>query len=194
MKWGLSRWRQENAALKSASVSSGGFSLGESLDKDGRANLSGTGTQVGTSSEHDISSGKLGAVRSEERKAENTDISGVATQEAVSSQAPFVVPAGYRISGTIFCARPVEVRGECAGQLRTSGDVTVCAGGAVSGEIQARRIIVFGDVRDRIAARESINLQSGGRIMAPLTTPALSVAPGGILATDSVTVGYEPQG
>jgi len=193
MKWGLSRWRQENVAPKAVSVSAGGFSLGHSVDKNARTVPPSVVVPGQEPTDFTIPKVKAVTANREDRVVENTGSPTVEKRVLASSPAPFVVPAGYRITGSMFCARPVEVRGELAGRLRATGDVTICSGGTSSGEIQARRIVVSGNASARIVARESISLEKGGRILAPLSAPTLSVAAGGTLVTDSISVGYESQ-
>lgn len=182
MKWGFSRFGHDKVAPKRADTSASAplprDMLARDIEKEDADVDLPTHGEVANRDERSIAQGDSGErVRSEE----------------VAARRPYVVPAGYRITGAIFSPRSVEVRGECAGRLRTSGDVTIAAGARSSGGIQAKRIIVYGDVSDRLVALDRIDLQSGGRITAPVTSPTLSIAAGGILAADSVTVGHEPR-
>jgi cytoskeletal protein CcmA (bactofilin family) len=104
-------------------------------------------------------------------------------------QGSFVVPKGYRISGTVVTARPVVILGELAGDSLTSPSVTVGAGGRLGAPVETNSLTVEGVVEQPVKARDGVEVRSGGAVLADLEAAAISIAPGGVISGARLAIG-----
>ena len=196
MRWGRSKWRgggTSQSGHTAITVSAGGFSLGQAVLDESLAarNLQQGPDEVDS---QPARSPSVLAANVDDLQLGQSNTSPKEGSLVDPAKARFVVPRGYRISGAMFCPRGVQVCGEAAGKLLVVDEVSIAAGGVVSGVLNAKRVVVYGDARGPVRGREIVEVHPGGRVLAPVTTPALQVALGGILATDSISVTHEAQG
>lgn len=101
----------------------------------------------------------------------------------------FVVPKGYRISGTVVTARPVFILGELTGTSLTSPSVTVGSGGRLAAPVETNSLTVEGVVEQSATVRDGVEVRSGGAVLANLEASAISIAPGGVVSGARLAIG-----
>lgn len=75
-----------------------------------------------------------------------------------------------------------KIKTYCARQeLFTEGKIEVTKRGHVIAELRVRSLVVKGEVKGPVRARESVRIDKTGRIFGDLTTPALVVKDGAAL-------------
>lgn len=116
-------------------------------------------------------------------KVENTD---VITQYPAGS---FVIPASYRISGTVVTPRHVVVQGELEGAALVAPSVHVSSSGRLKVPTQAATVVVAGVVEQPVSAREFLEIRSGGALRADVEAGALNIQPGGQISGARLAIG-----
>lgn len=82
----------------------------------------------------------------------------------------------------------LEIDEYCARiELYTAGCVTVGRKGTLIAEVRVEGLVVKGEVKGPVRARERVAIEKGGRIFGNVTCPALAVAEGGQLVGMVVT-------
>ena len=66
-------------------------------------------------------------------------------------------------------------------ELFIEGKVEITKKGTVMAEVRVQKLVVAGEVRGHVRARESVKIDKGGRIFGNVTTPSLTVKNGGSL-------------
>jgi cytoskeletal protein CcmA (bactofilin family) len=89
-----------------------------------------------------------------------------------------VIAAGTTVSGPLEAADDVHVAGRVDGKLRSSGTVTVLAGGAVTAELRAQRVRIEGAVIGNVFASDRIEVATGARVVGDLRATVIELAPG----------------
>jgi cytoskeletal protein CcmA (bactofilin family) len=110
-------------------------------------------------------------------------------QAAVSAQRSYAVPRGYKISASIFCARPVAVYGELEGRELVAGVVTVMPGGVLRGQSRIGTLLAAGLVDGHVQASKSVEVSNQGEITGEVRAPSIDVHPGARLRGASLQVG-----
>lgn len=77
-------------------------------------------------------------------------------------------------------------------ELFIEGKVEITKKGNVSAEVRVRELIVAGEIRGAVRARESVLIDKTGRIFGNVTTPSLTVKNGGCLVGYCV-IGVPPE-
>jgi cytoskeletal protein CcmA (bactofilin family) len=89
------------------------------------------------------------------------------------------VPRNLRIKGEVQGGEDLRVDGRIEGPVRlTGGRMTVGEGGAVSGPIEARAIVVLGEVRGTLRAADRIEIGAAGVLYGDLFAPRLRIVEG----------------
>ena len=126
---------------------------------------------------------------------QNTDIVDVSRVGPQAVQAvpagAYKIPKGYRITGTVSTNRPVVVEGHLHGGQLNAQEVYVRSGGTLSAPSAVASLIVEGIVEAPVSAREVVEVRSGGVLRGALESPALTVAPGGIINGAQLAVGRQ---
>ncbi len=104
----------------------------------------------------------------------------------------YVVPRGYKISGSIATSRPIVVDGEIAGPKTVANEVFVRPGGVVSGAIVTSSLVVEGVVEAPVSARKGVEVRAGGVLRGSVESPSLAVAPGANIGGCLLQVGDQP--
>jgi cytoskeletal protein CcmA (bactofilin family) len=110
-------------------------------------------------------------------------------QRAVVEQRSYAVPRGYRISGSVFCTRPVAIYGELEGRDLVAGVVTVMPGGALRGESRVGMLLAAGLVEGRVQASQLVEVASQGELRGDIQAPSADVHPGARLTRASLQIG-----
>ncbi len=124
-----------------------------------------------------------------------TETTVVATEVENVDRAPsypqgaFVIPRGYRISGTIVTSRPVVVEGELEGTALVAPTVHVGKSGRLNIPTQAAIVTVSGSVEGPVSARDYVEVQKGGTITSEVDAGGITILPGGLVSGARLAVG-----
>lgn len=116
-------------------------------------------------------------------KVENTD---VVSRNPVGS---FVIPASYRVSGTVVTPRHVVVEGQLEGPALVAPSVHVSNAGRLAIPTQAATVTVAGVVEQPVSARELLEVRSGGSLRADAEAGTLNIQPGGHISGARLAIG-----
>jgi cytoskeletal protein CcmA (bactofilin family) len=92
-----------------------------------------------------------------------------------------VVDKEARVSGSIDTSGDVTIAGRFEGWVRTSGAVTVLAGGAAVAGVHAGRVEVQGEIIGDVVAAERVEVAAGARIVGDVRAPAIELDPDGVI-------------
>ncbi len=107
--------------------------------------------------------------------------SGTATNLPVSSGAAACISQGIRIKGEVTGREDLFIDGSLEGKLDMGGgSVTVGPNGKVKADIQAREIIVRGNVQGKLSGRERVQLWNTGSVAGEVQTDRLSIEDGAV--------------
>jgi cytoskeletal protein CcmA (bactofilin family) len=100
----------------------------------------------------------------------------------VSSNAPACVTQGIKIKGEVSGREDLVLDGEFEGKIHIAdGIFTVGPNGRVNAEIEAREIIVRGEVIGTLKARERVQVWSTGRVTGDMETRGIVIEDGAVL-------------
>jgi cytoskeletal protein CcmA (bactofilin family) len=101
---------------------------------------------------------------------------------AVSANAAACVSQGIKIKGEIHGSEDLFVDGTLQGKIHiTEGTVTVGPNGRVNAEIDAREIIVRGEVTGTLKAKERVQIWSSGKAIGDVQTRRIAIEDGAVL-------------
>jgi cytoskeletal protein CcmA (bactofilin family) len=116
-------------------------------------------------------------------KVENIDVI------AKNPSGSFVIPASYRVSGTIVTPRHVAVEGELEGPALVAPSVHVAGSGRLNVPTQAATVTVSGVVEQPVVARDLLEVRSGGALRADVEAGTLNIQPGGQISGARLAIG-----
>ncbi len=88
------------------------------------------------------------------------------------------VDRGSLLQGELHFENSFRVDGKVTGNIVSSGDLVVGAGGEIDADVQVGRIFVNGVVRGHVKASRQVQIAAGGRVFADLETPSLVIDAG----------------
>jgi len=98
---------------------------------------------------------------------------------------------GCEIEGSLSVEHSLRVQGEFRGRIRARQTVTVDERATVTGDIQARTVIIHGAVAGDVDASREVVIHATGRLHGNVKTPAFEVARGAFL--NGRTEMYRPE-
>ncbi len=101
----------------------------------------------------------------------------------------YVIPASYRIVGTLVTHRPVILDGELQGSALVAPSVHVGQSGRLGIPTQAATITIDGAVDSHISARETVEVRAGGQLRGDVEAGGLSIHPGGVVSGARLAIG-----
>lgn len=104
------------------------------------------------------------------------------------SQSATIVAAGTVFTGTVTGGAGCIVYGRIEGECRLDATVVVERGGSWHGQIDARNVIVAGEVEGEIHARERLELAASARIRGNVRGASISIAEGAVCEGEVQTV------
>jgi cytoskeletal protein CcmA (bactofilin family) len=105
-----------------------------------------------------------------------------AASPQVSPNAPSCVTQGIKIKGEIYGREDLFLDGTFEGKIHIAdGSFTVGPNARVNAEIEAREIIVRGEVIGTLKARERVQVWSTGRVTGGMETRGIVIEDGAIL-------------
>lgn len=126
----------------------------------------------------EISTTPAGAV-----PAGNSNSNATVTANApVSSRAAACISQGIKIKGEISGKEDLFIDGTLEGKLDLSGaSVTIGPNGKVKADIQAREIVVRGNVQGKLTGRDRVQLWNTGQVAGEVQTERLAIEDGAVL-------------
>lgn len=100
---------------------------------------------------------------------------GKRTDDYVASKVNSVIGKGTEFEGTIRTKETVRIEGTVKGEIYSEGTLIVGNGGLVDGKIDAANILIGGEVRGDLFARNKIEANASGRIFGNIHTKSLIV-------------------
>lgn len=97
-----------------------------------------------------------------------------------ASQSATIVAAGTVFTGTVSGSAGCVVYGRIEGECRLDATVVVERGGSWHGQIDARNVIVAGEVDGEIHARERLELAASARIHGNVRGASIAIAEGAV--------------
>jgi cytoskeletal protein CcmA (bactofilin family) len=100
----------------------------------------------------------------------------------VSPRAAACISQGIKIKGEITGSEDLFVDGQVDGQLNlTNGSVTIGPNGRVKADVNAREVIVRGQVEGKVTGRDRVQLWSTGQLSGGVQTDRLAIEEGAVL-------------
>jgi len=99
-----------------------------------------------------------------------------------------IIGADTKIKGEITFERTARVSGSIEGKVTTGGELQIGVGGRADAEISAGKVVIDGDVKGNVTAREHVQLNGKASLRGDLVSSKLVVAEGATL-TGHVSVG-----
>jgi cytoskeletal protein CcmA (bactofilin family) len=106
---------------------------------------------------------------------------GSQTEDAITARYGKIRSAlgqGTVIQGKLSFDTPVRIDGRLSGEVYSSKALIVGKTGQIDAHLEVASLIVMGAVSGKIKATERIEIWSGGRLSADISTPVLVVAEG----------------
>ena len=116
--------------------------------------------------------------------------------EAVGSGGASTISSGLKIKGEITGTSDLTIDGETQGKVRlVNGRVTVGASGRVHADIEARDIVVNGEVKGNLKASESVRLGPSGSLEGSVLTRRIGIDDGARLRgnVEMIRAGETPE-
>ena len=98
---------------------------------------------------------------------------------------------GCEVEGTLAVENSLRIQGEFRGRIKARKTVTVDERATVTGDIQARIVIIHGAVVGDVTASREVVIQATGRLHGDVKTPAFQVERGAFL--NGRTEMYRPE-
>ena len=103
-----------------------------------------------------------------------------------------ILGQGSTFEGKLTFEGAVRIDGDFKGEIRTSGMLIVGETANVHAQIEGAQVVVHGQVRGDIEARELIELRAPAQVRGNVTTPNLEIAKGARFDGSCKMVGEEP--
>jgi cytoskeletal protein CcmA (bactofilin family) len=101
------------------------------------------------------------------------------------------IQEGCEVEGTLALENSLRIQGEFRGRIKARKTVTVDERATVTGDIQARTVIIHGAVVGDVNASREVIIHSTGRLHGNVKTPSFELARGAFL--NGQTEMYRPE-
>ncbi len=95
-----------------------------------------------------------------------------------------VINASMRVVGRVHSTSVVTVAGTVLGAVSADDQVNVTKGGRVEGDVEAREVVLDGEVHGSVDARERLEIQASAVVRGDLHAPRLMVQEGAVVDGD----------
>ena len=95
-----------------------------------------------------------------------------------------VIGAGMRVVGRVHSTSVVTVAGTVLGTVSADDQVIVIKGGRVEGDVEAREVVLDGEVHGSVDAQERLEIQASAVVHGDLHAPRLIVHEGAVIDGD----------
>jgi len=92
-----------------------------------------------------------------------------------------VIQEGCEVEGTLAVENSLQIQGEFRGRIQAGRTVTVDERATVTGDIQARTVIIHGAVVGDLSASREVVIHSTGRLHGNVRSPAFELVRGAFL-------------
>ncbi len=92
-----------------------------------------------------------------------------------------VIGASMRVVGHMHSTSVVTVAGTVLGTVSSDNQVFVAKGGRVEGDVQAREVVLNGEVHGSVDARERLEIQASAVVHGDLHAPRLIMLEGAVV-------------
>jgi cytoskeletal protein CcmA (bactofilin family) len=92
-----------------------------------------------------------------------------------------VIGKDAEIKGTISCSSGLRVDGKLEGQVIGTGDVVIAEGAVVTANVEARNVLVAGELRGNLHASGRLEISQKGSLIGDICVGSLIIAEGGKL-------------
>ena len=104
-----------------------------------------------------------------------------------------VLGKGVVFEGIISCEGSMKVEGEIKGDMKVANSIVVGPNGSVTGDINAREVIVFGEINGKIDTG-TLEIKSTGKITGEVLIETLITEAGGIMRAKCEMKSPAPKG
>ena len=125
------------------------------------------------------------------RFSRRSDAAAEAPEPPVAEDHTAFIQEGCEVEGTLAVENSLRIQGEFRGTIRARKTVTVDERATVTGDIQARTVIIYGAVVGDIKASREVVIQGTGRLHGNVKTPSFELARGAFL--NGQTEMYRPE-
>jgi cytoskeletal protein CcmA (bactofilin family) len=113
------------------------------------------------------------------RRLTRQDATAAGTPETpVAEDHTACIQEGCEVEGRLALENSIRIQGEFRGRIEAGNTVTVDERATVTGDIQARTVIIYGAVAGNIDASREVVIRATGRLHGNVKTPAFEVARG----------------
>ena len=114
-----------------------------------------------------------------------------APQPPAAEEHTAIIQEGCEVEGTLAVENSLRIQGDFRGRIKARKTVTVDERASVTGDIQARIVIIHGAVVGDITASREVVIHATGRLHGDVKTPAFQVERGSFL--NGRTEMYRPE-
>ena len=101
-----------------------------------------------------------------------------ARQAPVAENHTAYIREGCEVEGRLALKNSIRIQGEFRGRIEAGKTVTVDERATVTGDIQARTVIIYGAVAGNVDASREVVIHATGRLHGNVKTPAFEVVRG----------------
>lgn len=95
-----------------------------------------------------------------------------------ASKVPTLIAAGTTIDGDVRSKGPVHVEGRIQGAIESDDTVQVNSTGAVEGDIDSLEVMIAGQVKGNVSARNRVRIQEGCRMSGDIRAERIQIDEG----------------
>lgn len=106
------------------------------------------------------------------------------------SLTPSVICKSFTLHGSIKRTHAIRIEGTIIGNIEQADTVIIGETGMIEGNVNTKRLIVFGHIEGDVLASESVTIGSSGQITGKLTTQSLNLDHGAIYDGEIVMKAY----
>jgi len=109
------------------------------------------------------------------------------------SGAACVIGAQTRLKGEVTGDEDIIVEGFVEGQIRISRDLRIGPGGVVKATVEARSVVVSGELNGDCQASDRVEIQAKGCLTGNIRAPRLAIAEGAVFRGNSEMTSSKPE-
>lgn len=91
---------------------------------------------------------------------------------------PTVICKNFTLRGNIKQTRAIRIEGTIIGNIEQADTVVIGETGIIRGNVNTKKLIVFGHIEGEILVSESVSIKASGQIAGRLTTQSLNLDDG----------------
>ena len=83
-----------------------------------------------------------------------------------------------KVTGNIGGNEDIHVYGNIKGNVELRASLVVCAGGKITGDVQAANVVIDGEIKGDVEAADKIELRDGAKVTGNLAAVAIAISEG----------------